>query len=131
MSLQTLIAELYAAFNRRDVDGALALMSDEVTWPKASEGGRVAGKDDIRNYWSRQWQAFDPHVELLEVKQIEDGRVAVRVHQVVKNLAGELLAEGEVWHTYTLISCLVERMDLGKGEVDAAGEGPSAAFSHR
>jgi hypothetical protein len=38
---QTLIAEVYSAFNQRNIDGALALMRESVSWPKASEGGRV------------------------------------------------------------------------------------------
>lgn len=50
-----LLAEAYAAFNRRDIDGALALMSEHVSWPKASEGGRVVGREEIREYWTRQW----------------------------------------------------------------------------
>jgi len=45
---QTLIAQAYSAFNRRDIDSALALMSESVSWPKASEGGRVVGKEEIR-----------------------------------------------------------------------------------
>jgi hypothetical protein len=52
---QTLIAQAYSAFNPRDIDGALALMSENVGWPKASEGGRVVGKEEIRAYWTRQW----------------------------------------------------------------------------
>jgi hypothetical protein len=36
----TLIAAVYAAFNQRNIDGALALMSESVSWPKASEGGQ-------------------------------------------------------------------------------------------
>jgi hypothetical protein len=28
-----LIAEAYSAFNRRDIDGALALMSENMSWP--------------------------------------------------------------------------------------------------
>ena len=51
---QTLIAQAYAAFNRRDIDGALTLMSENVSWPKASEGGRAVGKAEIRAYWTRQ-----------------------------------------------------------------------------
>jgi len=51
------IAQAYSAFNQRNIDGALALMSDSV-----SEGGRVVGEDEIRTYWSRQWKEFDPHV---------------------------------------------------------------------
>jgi ketosteroid isomerase-like protein len=53
---QMLIAEAYAAFNGRDIDGALSLMSENVSWPKASEGGRVVGKEEIRAYWTRQWK---------------------------------------------------------------------------
>ena len=59
----TLITKAYAAFNKRDIDAALALMSEHVSWPKASEGGWVVGKDEIRAYWTRQWNQFDPHVE--------------------------------------------------------------------
>ena len=58
---QTLIAQAYSAFNHRDIDSTLALMSENVSWPKASEGGFV-GKEEIRAYWTRQWQEFDPHV---------------------------------------------------------------------
>jgi len=41
---QTLIAQAYSAFNQRNVDGALALMSENVSWPKASEAGVWLGK---------------------------------------------------------------------------------------
>ena len=76
---QTLIAQAYAAFNQRNVDDALALMSENVSWPKASEGGRVVGKAEIRAYWTRQWQEFDPHVEPIEVIDREGGKTEVKV----------------------------------------------------
>ena len=41
MGTKTLIANAYQAFNQRDIESALALMCDDVSWPKASEGGRV------------------------------------------------------------------------------------------
>jgi hypothetical protein len=123
---QRLIAEAYAAFNRRDTDRALALMSENVSWPKASEGGRVVGKEEIRAYWTRQWQEFDPHVEPIEVTDSEDGKTDVKVHQVVKSLGGDVLFDGEVWHIYTLANGLIKRMDLKESE---AIPGPSAAFA--
>jgi len=52
---KTLIEQAYSAFNERDIDGALALMTQDVSWPKASEGGTVVGKEEIRGYWTRQW----------------------------------------------------------------------------
>ena len=57
-----LMSEMYAAFNKRDVDATFAAMSEDVSWPRASEGGRVIGKQAIREYWTRQWAEFDPLV---------------------------------------------------------------------
>lgn len=120
-----LMERIYAAFNRRDVDGALAWMTEDVDWPKASEGGRVVGKGEIRSYWTRQWEEFDPHVEPLEVKEREPGEVEVRVHQMVRSLGGEVLWDGEVRHVFQLRDGLVARMDLEGGET---GQNPGTAF---
>jgi hypothetical protein len=98
---QTLIAEVYFTFNQRNIDGALALMTESVSWPKASEGGRVVGKEEIRAYWSRQWKEVDPHVAPIEVIAAERAR-SIRVHQLVKSLGGDVLSDSEVWHSYTI-----------------------------
>ena len=123
-----LIAQAYSAFNHRDIEGALALMSENVSWPKASEGGRAVGKEEIRAYWTRQWQEFDPHVEPLDVIDQEGGRTAVKVHQLVKSLGGDVLSEREVWHVYTIANGLIERMDLKDTETSSDAT-PSTAFS--
>jgi hypothetical protein len=125
---QTLIAQAYSAFNHRDIDSALALMSEHVSWPKASEGGRVVGKEEIRSYWVRQWKAFDPHVEPLEVIVQEGGLTEVKVHQLVKSLRGDVLSDSEVWHVYTIANGLIERMDLKESETRSDST-PSTAFS--
>ena len=129
---QTLIAQAYSAFNRRNVDGALAFMSDNVSWPKASEGGRVGGKEQIRAYWTRQWQEFDPHVEPMEVIDREGGKTDVKVHQLVKSLGGDVLSDSEVWHIYTIANGLIERLDLEESVEESeatSAQTPSAAFS--
>ena len=125
---QTLIAQAYSAFNNRDIHGALALMSEGVSWPKASEGGSVIGKEEIRAYWTRQWAEFDPHVDPMEVIDREDGKTDVRVHQLVKSLGGEVLSDSEVWHVYTFENGLIERMTLKEAE-SGSGAAPSAAFA--
>ena len=125
---QTVIAQAYSAFNRRDVDGALALMSENVSWPKASEGGSVVGKDEIRAYWTRQWADFDPHVDPVEIIDRKDGKTEVRVHQLVKSLEGDVLSDSEVSHVYTFVNGLIERMTLKETESDL-GAVPSAAFA--
>ncbi|MBT9329740.1 nuclear transport factor 2 family protein [Paracidobacterium acidisoli] len=125
---RSLIEQAYSAFNRRDIDGALALMTEDVSWPRASEGGRVVGKEEIRAYWTRQWGEFDPRVEPLEISVEDGGRVRVRVHQLVRSLQGEVLSDSEVLHVFTVNNGLIAAMHLGD-EADTTG--PSAAFAHR
>lgn len=126
---KTLIEQAYSAFNRRDIDGALALMTQDVSWPKASEGGRVIGKEEIRAYWTRQWGEFDPRVEPLAINETEAGKVRVRVHQIVRSLEGDVLSDTEVLHLFTLSTGLIAAMELGD-EADPTA-GPTAAFAHR
>jgi hypothetical protein len=126
---KTMIEQAYSAFNKRDIDRALALMTHDVSWPKASEGGKIVGKEEIRAYWTRQWGQFDPHVEPLAVSEEDGGKIRVRVHQLVKSLEGDVLADSEVLHIFTVNGGLIAAMDLG----DEAGTtaGPSTAFAHR
>ena len=128
MDKRELIVQIYAAFNRRDIDGTLAFMSEDVSWPKASEGGRVVGKQAIREYWTRQWAEFDPLVNVLEVIDRENGVTDVKVHQLVKDLKGKVLSDTELWHVYSFKDGLIVRMDINEG--GGTFEGPSTAFSH-
>jgi hypothetical protein len=126
---KALIQQAYSAFNKRDIVGALALMTQDVSWPKASEGGKIVGKEEIRAYWTRQWGEFDSHVEPLALTEEDGGKVRVRVHQLVKSLQGEVLSDSEVLHIFTVNTGLIAAMDLG-GDADST-TGPSAAFAHR
>ncbi len=126
---KTVIEQAYSAFNKRDIDGALALMTQDVRWPKASEGGKVVGKEEIRAYWTRQWGEFDPYVEPLAMTEEDGGKPRVRVHQLVKSLQGDVLSDSEVVHVFTVDNGLIAAMDLGD-EADPTA-GPSAAFAHR
>jgi hypothetical protein len=128
MTTQELISRVYSAFNRRDVGAVLMLMSENVSWPKASEGGRVVGKQGVRDYWTRQWAEFDPRVDVLEVIERE-GKTDVKVHQLVKNLKGDVLSDMELWHVYTIANGLIERMDIKEGEGNS--DGPSSGFVRR
>ena len=104
-------------------------MTEDVNWPKASEGAKVIGKEEIRAYWTRQWREFDGHVEPLEITERDGGNVRVRVHQLVKSLQGVVLSDSEVLHVFTVSGGLIAAMQLGD-EADTSG-GPSAAFAHR
>jgi hypothetical protein len=126
---KTLVEQAYSAFNRRDINEALALMTEDVSWPKASEGGKIVGKEEIRAYWTRQWREFDPHVEPLVITKGDGDKVRVQVHQLVKSLQGDVLSDSEVFHVFTVRHDLIAAMDL-EDEASFA-DGPSAAFAHR
>jgi len=112
MDTEELLRSVYDAFNARDIDGVLAAMTQDVDWPNAWEGGRLGGHDAVRDYWTRQWAAIDPHVDPVDIGPRPDGRVAVEVQQVVRDLEGGVVAAGTVVHVYELRSGLVARMDV-------------------
>ncbi|NDJ19450.1 nuclear transport factor 2 family protein [Myxacorys almedinensis] len=107
-----LLRAAYAAFNARDTDAVLALMSPDVTWPRAFKGGFVRGSEEVRAYWTEQWSEIDGHVEPIAFHLEEDGQVWVKVHQVVRDLTGAVLADQHVGHRFTLEQGLIQAMEV-------------------
>jgi hypothetical protein len=106
------LRNLYVSFNARDIDAVLTMLAFDVDWPNAWEGGRVVGHAAIRDYWTRQWAQIDQRVEPESIVTRPDGRLAVAVHQVVRDLAGTVLAGGNVTHVYELREGLIVRMTV-------------------
>lgn len=102
----------YAAFNARDIDAALATMTADVAWPRAFKGGFVEGPEAVRAYWMEQWSEISPHVEPISFHLEQDGRILVEVHQVVRDLAGAVLADEHVGHRFTLMQGLIRKMEV-------------------
>ena len=101
-----------SAFNARDIDAALALMTPDVAWPKAFKGGFVHGSEEVRAYWTEQWSEINPHVEPVSFYSEEAGRILVDVHQVVRDLSGAVLADEHVGHRFTLEHSLIQAMEI-------------------
>jgi ketosteroid isomerase-like protein len=104
------LRQLYAAFNARDIDTALAGMTEDVDWPNAWEGGYVKGREEVRAYWTRQWEAVDSRVEPVAFADRPNGDVEVQVHQSGRDAAGNVLFDQQVVHVYAYRGDLVERM---------------------
>src|SRR3954471_1718214 len=107
-----LLRDLYAAFNARDVDAVIAALQPDVDWPNAWEGGRLHGRDAVRDYWTRQWAEIDGRVEPVGFSERRGGAVAVDVQQTVRALDGTLVGEGPVVHVYSFRDGLITRMDV-------------------
>jgi ketosteroid isomerase-like protein len=106
------LTELYSAFNRRDIPAALAALASDVLWPNGWEGGTVRGHQEVREYWIRQWEEVDSTAVPMEFNTESDGRVAVRVHQVVRDKAGATMVDETVVHMYRFADGRVTDMEI-------------------
>ena len=106
------LRRVYALFNARDIENVLAAMHPEVVWANGMEGGHVHGRDEVRSYWKRQWAIIDPHVEPVETSSNGEGEVVVKVHQVVRDPKGNLLADRMVIHVFQIRNGLIQRFDI-------------------
>ncbi|MBD1849897.1 nuclear transport factor 2 family protein [Leptolyngbya sp. FACHB-711] len=107
-----LLRTAYVAFNARDIDAALALMTPDVHWPRAFKGGFVYGPEAVRAYWTEQWNEIDGHVEPVAFHLEDDGQILVEVHQVVRDLDGTVLANEHVGHRFTIEHGLIQGMEV-------------------
>jgi ketosteroid isomerase-like protein len=107
-----LLQRMYAAFNRRDIESVLAAMQDNVDWPNGMEGGRVLGKAAVRDYWKRQFEVLDPNVEPKNFTKEADGRIAIAVHQVVRDKSGKLVVDQMIQHEYEIRDGLIQSMEI-------------------
>jgi hypothetical protein len=107
-----LLRAAYTAFNARDIDAALAIMTPDVSWPRAFKGGFVHGPEEIRAYWTEQWSEIDGRVEPVAFHPEDAGRILVDVHQVVRDLAGAVLADEHVGHRFTFEHGLIKSMEV-------------------
>ena len=81
-----LVRRAYDAFNRRDLDGFLSLMSEDVQTGSrlvSIEGG-FHGHDGVRNWWSSLLDNFpDIKIEVVDVRDLGDaalGEYWIRAH---------------------------------------------------
>lgn len=109
---QDLLTRTYTAFNARDIDAVLGVLSPDVDWPNGMDGGRVQGRDAVREYWLHQWSMVDPTVTPQWFEAADDGTVVAHVHQVVRDLEGTVLVDQMIRHVYSIENGMIERMEI-------------------
>jgi hypothetical protein len=119
-SKRELLLAAYQAFNARDIEAVLAMMHPDVDWPDGMEGGRLSGPENVRKYWTRQWNMMNPRVEPVGIVDDQAGRTVVRVHQVVRDLVGNIVIDQFVEHVYTIREGLLARMDVREADPQQA-----------
>jgi hypothetical protein len=114
-----IVQRMYDCFNARDVDGVLAVVTDDVAWANGMDGGHVHGRKALREYWTRQWAIVSPHVEPVAFNRGADGALIVEVIQTVRDLDGKPLQgqthglkDKTVGHIFHLEGGRVARFDI-------------------
>jgi hypothetical protein len=115
-SNQQLLQNLYTAFNNRELETIISVMHPEVKWANGVEGGFVYGRDAVREYWTKQYQVIQVQLEPLKFEQDENNRNVVTVHQVVRDLQGNLLADTTVRQIFTIEDGSIGLYEIGETE---------------
>ncbi|HVF96688.1 MAG TPA: hypothetical protein VM871_05180 [Flavisolibacter sp.] len=112
MNKEEIITKAYELFNARKTNELLLLMTEDVHWPNGWEGGYVNGREEVKEYWTRQWMEIDPEVIPQSFDHLPGGRLAVIVRQTVKDLGGAVLFNGFVKHVYGFNNDLISEMQI-------------------
>jgi len=107
-----LLQRVYEAFNRREFERVLSMMHADVDWPNALEGTRLHGPDAVREYWKRQFESLESTVEPKALTSEPDGRIGLKVHQVVRDKSGKIVVDQMVEHVYAIRDGLIASMEI-------------------
>jgi hypothetical protein len=111
--LYNFFQQLYKNFDDRKIELVISNMTDDVKWANGMEGGYVYGHDGVREYWTRQFTMVSSKVAPLKINE-ENGLVKIKVHQVVHDLHGKLLADETVYHFFHLRDNKIAGFDIGE-----------------
>lgn len=106
------LQNLYEAFNKRDIENVLSTMADDVKWANGWEGGFVYGRDNVREYWRRQFEVIKPQLEILEI-EIDGDKSVIKLRQIVRDLEDNLLDDKTVEHIFTFENGLIKTFEIG------------------
>jgi hypothetical protein len=115
-SNQQFLQNLYDAFNKREIETIISLMRPDVKWANGLEGGFVYGRDAVREYWTNQFKDIQPELETLKFETDEKNRNVVTVHQIIRDLQGNLLVDATVQQIFTIENGLISLYEIGETE---------------
>ncbi|MBE9016402.1 nuclear transport factor 2 family protein [Chroococcidiopsis sp. CCALA 051] len=113
---QQFLQNLYNAFNKREIETIISFMQPDVKWANGMEGGFVYGRDAVREYWTNQFKIIQPQLEPLNYETDDNNRGVVTVHQIIRDLQGNLLADMTVRQIFTIENNLISLYELGESE---------------
>ncbi len=115
-SNQQFLQTLYEAFNKGEIETIISVMHPDVKWANGVEGGFVYGRDAVREYWTNQYKVIQVQLETLKFETDKNNKNVVTVHQIVRDLQGNLLADATIQQIFTIESSLISLYEIGETE---------------
>ena len=112
-SIYNYFNDLYDNFNERKIELVISRMTDNVKWANGMEGGYVYGHEGVKEYWTRQFSMISSNVTPIDI-DTENDIVKIKVHQVVHDLNGNLLADELVYHLFHLQENKIAVFEIGE-----------------
>ena len=95
-------------------------MRPDVKWANWLADDFIQERESVREYWTNQFKTIQPELETLKFETDESGRSVVTVHQIVKDLEGNVLADATVHQIFTIEDGLISVYEIG--ETDTINE---------
>ena len=111
-NIENYFKDLYRNFNERNIDLVISKMAYDVKWANGMDGGYVYGHDGVKEYWTRQFKLISSNVTPLNIDMLMD-IAKIKVHQVVYDLSGLLLADELVYHYFQLDGDIITAFEIG------------------
>jgi hypothetical protein len=119
---RAVLMDMYRAFNARDAEAATSRMAPEVDWPNEATGGRERGPSAVRRSFKKEWRETDPRVEPTAIVFDGDGKAHVRVHELIRTPAGDILKDRKIEHVFSFEGPFISRLDVVEADPDPAAE---------
>ena len=113
---QQFLQNLYDAFNKREIETIISSMRPDVKWANGVEGGFVYGRDAVREYWTNQYKVIQVQLETLKFETDANNRDVVTVHQIIRDLPGNLLADATIQQIFTIEDGSIVLYEIGETE---------------
>jgi hypothetical protein len=112
-NLNNFFHELYQNFNDREIDLVITQMTENIKWANGMEGGYVYGQEGVKEYWTRQFGMISSKVKPVQIELV-NGVVKIKVHQIVHDLNGKVLADEMVYHFFHLKENKISEFHIGE-----------------
>ena len=75
-------------------------------------------KGAVREYWTNQYQVIQVQLETLKIEMDRNNRNVVTVHQIVRELQGNLLVDTTVEQIFTIENGSIFLYEIGETETN-------------